>query len=119
MLDVKVASAAEADDAVGSERVGAVAAAVGEACRGVDGDSDGGDGGGGDGGEGGGGGSGGGGGACEVIESQAGRVKIRIKSPRALALAFQAVEACRVDGLLENYAVTQSSLEDVFIKVCK
>jgi ABC-type multidrug transport system ATPase subunit len=58
-------------------------------------------------------------GACHVIEHQAGRVKIRIKSPKALARAFEAVEQCRADGLLENYAVTQSSLEDVFIKVCK
>ena len=33
--------------------------------------------------------------------------------------AFEALERCRADGVLENYAVTQSSLEDVFVRVCK
>jgi hypothetical protein len=56
---------------------------------------------------------------CEVIEANVGRLKIRLKQQAALAPAFAAVEQCRAAGHLENYAVTQSSLEDVFVKVCK
>mmetsp|Transcript_37495 Transcript_37495/g.92796 ORF Transcript_37495/g.92796 Transcript_37495/m.92796 type:complete len:303 (+) Transcript_37495:78-986(+) len=58
-------------------------------------------------------------GTCEVIEAHVGRLKMRLRSPAALAPAFAAVEGCRAAGHLENYAVTQSSLEDVFVKVCR
>ena len=91
VLDMKVASTAEAGMA-SSRRVEAVTSAVvGAAAAGE----------------------------IEVFEQQAGRVKLRIKSPNALAGVFSAIERCRAEGKLENYAVMQSSLEDVFVEVCK
>ena len=49
----------------------------------------------------------------------ANRLKIRLKTPEAVAGAFEALEGCRADGVLENYAVTQASLEDVFVSLAR
>ena len=92
VVDAKVASVSDGSGEEGARKAAAVRSAV-ESGAGV--------------------------GSVEVAESHGGRLKIRLKTPEALAGAFEALERCRADGVLENYAVTQSSLEDVFVRVCK
>ena len=91
VVDAKVASAADGSGEEGARKAAAVRAAL-EAA---------------------------GGGGARIAEAHAGRLKIRLADAEVLAGAFHALERCRAEGVLENYAVTQSSLEDVFVRVCK
>ena len=91
VVDAKVASAADGSGEEGARKAAAVRAAL-EAA---------------------------GGGGARIAEAHAGRLKIRLADAEVLAGAFDALERCRAEGVLENYAVTQSSLEDVFVRVCK
>ena len=58
-------------------------------------------------------------GTVRMIERAGARVKIRVEGREALAAAFVVGERRRAEGALEHYAVTQSSLEDVFVRVCE
>lgn len=46
-----------------------------------------------------------------------GRVRVRVATRDALAEAFAAAERARAEGVVEHYAVTQTTLEDVFARV--
>jgi ABC-type multidrug transport system ATPase subunit len=46
-----------------------------------------------------------------------GRVRVRVATRDALAEAFSAAERARAEGVVEHYAVTQTTLEDVFATV--
>ena len=54
-----------------------------------------------------------------MIERAGAGVKIRVEGREALAAAFVVGERRRAEGALEHYAVTQSSPEDVFVRVCE
>ena len=58
-------------------------------------------------------------GTVRMVERAGARVKIRVEGREALAAAFLVGERRRAEGVLEHYAVTQSSLEDVFVRVCE
>ena len=58
-------------------------------------------------------------GTVRMVERAGARVKIRLEGREALAAAFVVGERRRAEGALEHYAVTQSSLEDVFVRVCE
>ena len=58
-------------------------------------------------------------GTVRMVERAGARVKIRVEGREALAAAFVVGERRRAEGALEHYAVTQSSLEDVFVRVCE
>lgn len=91
VVDAKVASAADGSGEEGARKAAAVRAALEAAVTG----------------------------GAKIAEAHAGRLKIRLADAEDLPGAFDALERCRADGVLENYAVTQSSLEDVFVRVCK